>query len=255
VIAIGQSRVLARIACAAWVAAGALQPAAAAGQALAPRDDYHAIRWYEPLAAAGALALVSLVDEPVADHFREHHSAAGDDLASAARHVGAPEVYLPVTAGVLVWGVAAHDPDVRHAGIRLAASLALAAAAAEGLKFALGRERPGVAADAYRFDPFTFDGGFPSGHATMAFAMAASLADDIDRGWATAGLYAAATAVAASRVYDREHWVSDVAGGALAGVAAAKLASGRWRVFGIRPPGFLLAGGRPGLGWRLAVRE
>jgi membrane-associated phospholipid phosphatase len=85
--------------------------------------------------------------------------------------------------------------------------------------------------------------------------MAASLADDIHRGWATAGLYGLATAVAVSRVYDREHWLSDVAGGAAVGITAAKLARGRWRVFGIRPPTFLVGARGAGLGWQFALRE
>jgi membrane-associated phospholipid phosphatase len=69
--------------------------------------------------------------------------------------------------------------------------------------------------------------------------MAASWSDEIHKTWATIGLYGVATGVAVARVYQLEHWVSDVVGGAALGITSAKLVSGRWRIFGLRPPGFL----------------
>jgi membrane-associated phospholipid phosphatase len=221
-------------------------PAAAAG---------HAIRWYEPLAVVGGIALLSSLDQPVADHFRDHRSSSGDDVADAWIHLGAPEVYGPVTAGVIVGGLIAHDREVTRAGFRLGFSLGLAAVAAEGLKFVLGRERPDQNTSGFDFDPVHLDSAFPSGHATMAFAMATSLAGDIHRTWATIALYSAATGVAAARVYQQEHWLSDVAGGAAVGIASAKLVSGRWRVFGLRPPTFLVGTRGPVVGWRVSFRE
>ena len=53
----------------------------------------------------------------------------------------------------------------------------------------------------------------PSGHTTMAFALATALSDDIHRTWASVGLYTMATGVAWSRLNDNRHWLSDVAGG------------------------------------------
>jgi len=115
----------------------------------------------------------------------------------------------------------------------------VAGVAAQGIKFVLGRERPNETTSAWDFDPGHFDTAFPSGHASVAFAMAASLSDDIHRTLATVGLYGVATGVAVARVYQLEHWVSDVVGGAAVGITSAKLVSGRWRIFGLRPPAFL----------------
>ena len=89
----------------------------------------------------------------------------------------------------------------------------------------------------------------PSGHSTMAFALATSLSDDIHRPWATVGLYGMASAVAWSRVNDNRHWFSDVATGALVGITSSKLASGRWRIFGLRPPSIIAAPGGMSIGW------
>lgn len=237
------------------------RPAAAQGSRLETRiaadsaSPGHAIRWYEPVALLGGLALVSALDQPVTDHFRAHHSPTGDDLATGLRHFGAPEVFGTVTAGLLAGGLLAHDRAVTRAGLRVGASLLLAGASAGALKLGVGRERPNENPGAYDFDPLSGHGSFPSGHVTLAFALATSLADEIRRTWATVGLYGVAAGVAWSRVYDREHWLSDAAGGAALGIVSAKLVNGRWRVGGLRPPRFL-AGPRGALiGWQLAFHE
>ena len=79
-----------------------------------------------------------------------------------------------------------------------------------GIKFSVGRSRP--------------DGGgysFPSGHTTSAFASATVLQRHF--GWKV-GLpaYAAATYVAASRVQDKRHYLSDVMFGAALGMVAGR---------------------------------
>ena len=50
-------------------------------------------------------------------------------------------------------------------------------------------------------------------------------------------------------MYDNKHWLSDVVVGAAAGIAGAKLATGRWTLFGLRAPVPLATGGRVGLVW------
>ena len=51
---------------------------------------------------------------------------------------------------------------------------------------------------------------FPSGHTTAAFALSAVLAARIKNPWATVGLYGVAAGAAMSRMYTRDHWLSDV---------------------------------------------
>jgi membrane-associated phospholipid phosphatase len=214
----------------------------------------YGIRWYEPLVLLGGIALTASLDEPVANHFRDHRSQTGQNVADAWAKVGTIGVGA-VTAGVLAGGLISHNEKVTHAGLRLLFSVGLAGGAAEGIKFALGRERPLQNTNALDFDPAHFDTSFPSGHTTLAFAMATSLSDDIHRTWATVGLYGLATGVAVSRVYQQAHWVSDVVGGAALGIASAKLVSGRWRVFGLTPPRFLIGARGPVIGWSVAFRE
>jgi membrane-associated phospholipid phosphatase len=186
----------------------------------------------------GVVTLSATLDEPVANHFREHRSQTGDDLADAWAKFGTVGVGV-MTASVLVGGLISHNHKVTDAGLRLLFSAGVAGVAAEGLKFMVGRERPNENTNSGDFDPASAESAFPSGHASLAFAMATSLSDDIHKTWATVGLYTVATGVGVARVYQLEHWVSDVVGGAALGITSAKLVSGRWQIFGLRPPAFL----------------
>jgi len=232
--------------------APALRPDSAATGAQA--RQWHSIRWYEPVVLLSGLALTSALDETVANHFRNHRSQTGDDIANAWAKVGTVGVGV-VTAGVLAGGLISHNDKVTHAGLRLLFSAGLAAAAVEGMKTAIGRERPFENTNAFDFDPSKFDSSFPGGHASLAFAMATSLSDDIGRPWATVALFGVATGVAVSRIYQQEHWVTDCVGGAALGIASAKLVSGRWRIFGLRSPSFLISSRGPVVGWSVAFRE
>jgi membrane-associated phospholipid phosphatase len=90
----------------------------------------------------------------------------------------------------------------------------------------------------------------PSGHVTAAFAVATSLADDIKSPLVSVLLYTAATGTAFARINDNRHWLSDTGMGAVLGIFTAKVVSGRWSIFGLRPPGFLVTPAGASLTWR-----
>ena len=85
-----------------------------------------------------------------------------------------------------------------------------AGATATAGKVLLGRPRPDQSLDADGYVPFSGQASMPSGHTTMAFALATSLSDDIHNRWASVGLYGLAASVGWSRVNDQRHWLSDV---------------------------------------------
>lgn len=214
----------------------------------------HVIPWWEGAAVLGGIALTSALDEPVQRATQAGRSQFGNELASVTRRMGQPEVFVTVPAVLLATGIVTHRPTLRRAAGRVAASLALAGALAVAAKFAAGRLRPSQAQEPYDFKPFSGAAAFPSGHATMAFALATSLADEIRRPWATVGLMTAAAGTGWSRVHDNEHWLSDVVAGAAVGIASAQVIEGRWTVFHLHPPRFLVAPGRFAVGWRMPVR-
>lgn len=108
-----------------------------------------------------------------------------------------------------------------------------------GVKWIVGRLRPYKLADAwgaahvapFQLEPFRggFSGMFhqsnlcfPSGHASLAFAVAAAAEMLAPR--AGAMLFVAASVVAIERVAENAHWASDVVGGAMLGVLGMRWA-------------------------------
>jgi membrane-associated phospholipid phosphatase len=233
----------------------AQQPADSAGASV-PLDSAvfrpHPLHAWEvgAVAAVGVLT-IAVVDGPARDWAQDpaHRSGTANDIASAVRHFGQWDGVAVVTGGLLVSGLIAKQPKLVHAGLRVGASVLVTGVVTQGAKWAFGRVRPESTDDPWDFDPFSGDESMWSGHSAFAFAMATSLSQDIHRTWATVGLYTVATGTAWSRVYDNKHWVSDVVVGAAAGIAGAKLATGRWTLFGLRAPVPLATGGRVGLVW------
>ena len=225
---------------------GAVSPAAAQDLS-AP----HQIMWYEPLIAAAGVSLFFLVDNPVRTYMLDHQTTTKDDLASAFKKVGEPEVWALVPAVMVGTGFALKKPGLTRSGYRAVASALVAGGIAAGFKYALGRERPSTSgAEPLDFIPFSGNVSMPSGHTSVAFGFAASLAEDVHPLWAKIGLYTLATGTAWSRVYDNAHWTSDVIAGAVVGITSAKLVSGKWQVWGIRPPSVFTDGHQVTVSWQ-----
>ena len=211
----------------------------------------HSIRWWEAAIVVGAVGVASAFDRGVDDWVQDQRSSRSDAVARAFRHGGQPEVLFGVSGGILAAGVLSGRPGLRRSGGRVLASVVTAGLTTAALKEITGRFRPDIASDQYVFRPFSREDAFPSGHATVAFAFASSLAAEIHRPWASALLYAGATGTAWSRLNDHKHWLSDVLGGAAVGITAAKVIEGRWRIFGLGPPRFLVDPAGYRLEWRI----
>jgi membrane-associated phospholipid phosphatase len=201
-----------------------------------------AVSWYHIGAGLGVIGLSSLLDEELRNGLQRHRSAGKDDLASAARRMGQPEVYATIGLGTLAAGLISGNNRITKAGERITAALIMSGLTTAALKGAIGRRRPDAGAEQYEFKPFSSRDALPSGHTAMAFALATSVADEIRSTPVTVGLYAAAATTGWSRLNDNRHWLSDVLAGAAVGVTSAKLMNGHWRVLGISAPRFLVTG-------------
>ena len=233
------------LACQPWPAGAQVEP-------LAPVHSPTALRWWHGVVALGGISALMLLDRPAQRFFQHNQSASSDDVAGGLRHFGQVEVFGTVTVGLVAAGLVGGNDELTRAGGRLAATIALAGAAATGGKLLVGRPRPNESLDADGFAPFSGQAAMPSGHSAVAFALATALSDDINRTWATVGLYTVATGVAWSRLNDNVHWLSDVTAGALVGITSAKLMNGRWRIFHLSPPQVLLGPRHAGLAWQVS---
>lgn len=214
------------------------------------QDHTPTIRWWHGAIALGGISALMLLDEPVQRYAQHNNGTGADNVASVVRHFGQPEVYGTITLGLAAVGMVTRNSRLTGAAKRIGASLLVAGGTTLAAKEAFGRPRPEQSLDADGFVPFSGQASMPSGHSAMAFALATSLSDEIHRPWATVGLYGMATAVGWSRINDNRHWLSDVAAGALVGITSSKLITGRWRLFGLRPPSMFLGPGHMSIGWQ-----
>ena len=204
------------------------------------------VRWWQPVLVIGAIVTASLADGAVNDWVQDRRTPQSDDLARIFRYGGEPEVIFGIPGGILVAGTIAGKPELQRSGGRVLLSVLAAGLTTGAIKVAAGRYRPAETDDPYIFKPFSGHDSFPSGHATMAFALATSLSHEIDNAWASAALYTFATGTAWSRLNDERHWLSDVLAGATVGITTATIVH--------RHPPRLLAepNGAVRLEWRIA---
>lgn len=125
---------------------------------------------------------------------------------------------------VLAIGVISGRPRITETGLRLLASVGLATAMKTGVKQVVGRTRPYVLANEGRYETKLMGpvekewNSFPSGHTADAVSAARAVA----RVWPELRVpaYAAAAVIAAIQIPRCAHYPSDIAAGALVGLAA-----------------------------------
>lgn len=120
-------------------------------------------------------------------------------------------------------GVIFNDPWLRITGRELVEALAFSGMTTSLIKLIAGRSRPYKNMGNGSFIPFAATGAnvsLPSGHSTVAFTVSTILSERIHNVWASLVLYGAAACTGFSRMYDNQHWLSDVFLGAAIGTTA-----------------------------------
>jgi hypothetical protein len=180
---------------------------------------------HEWLTAAGIVGAIPLV--MVADN--ELHQRLGKRDLSGSEHSGFPAYYGDIrVAGLLAIGtysagLLVDDDEMRATGGLLIKAILISSMTTMTIRFISARSRPPTGDGSWKFNGFTWKddvNSFPSGHTTVAFAVSSVLAQRADNVWLSAMLYGLATATAFSRVYNHQHWVSDVLVGGGIGLLA-----------------------------------
>ena len=134
---------------------------------------------------------------------------------------GAKPLAVAVPLGMLAVSLAKENKELRHQAYEMIAGLAFTTVATEGLKIIVNRSRPyETYSDIY---PDELDPGhsFPSGHVSVAFSTATSLALITKKWYVTVPAFVWASGVGYSRMYLGQHYPSDVIAGAITGAAGA----------------------------------
>ncbi len=178
-------------------------------------------------AVVGGVGLMMSFDESALSWFDDHRTGAYKTSADIVRPFGEWPAFVSVSVGLSAYGLVTDNDAVLTAGERAAMSIAVSAVIEGAAKYTISRRRPKFASGWDDFEYFDSYSSMPSGHATVAFALAKSLSDDINRDWASYGLYSLAVASSVARLVDNMHWLSDLALGAAVGYASAELVSDR----------------------------
>lgn len=127
-------------------------------------------------------------------------------------------------AGAATYGVGlfSNNKEIRTVGRMLMQSLTYSGLTAMFIRMIAGRKRPSVTDDPLKFIGFTANNNyqsFPSGHVTVAFTISTVLAEYFNTPLSRVGFYSLGLLSATERLINSQHWFTDVALGALVGIA------------------------------------
>ncbi|MHB1263489.1 MAG: phosphatase PAP2 family protein [Gemmatimonadaceae bacterium] len=155
------------------------------------------------------------------------------DAAAVVRTIAVPGAPI-IGVSLYAVGRLAHWDRVADLGLHGTEAILVGNVVNTAIKWTVGRARPYAVADSNPNDYRLFRGfregrdysSFPSGHALAAFAAAAAVTSESSR-WRPGAqwyvgpvMYGGAAAVALSRLYNNQHWASDVVMGAGIGTFA-----------------------------------
>jgi PAP2 superfamily len=181
-------------------------------------------------AGGGALALAAHPADQSVNTYMVSHYTQFNAFFAAGKYIGDTPEQVAGAIATFAYGRIFDEPRVSHLGMDMLQGQILAEILFEPIKFATQRERPNGS------DRLSF----PSGHASITFATATVIERHL--GWRKAVLgYAIATYVAASRLHDNDHWLSDVVFGAAVGTIAGRTvvhhAADYWALTPVKVPG------------------
>jgi len=173
--------------------------------------------------------IVYIYDNQIREFIQRSPSLAKDNTATYFFEPWGSGLYpAALLGGFYIYGLTAEDLRARQIALGGVQAFIMSGLTAEIIKQLTHRYRP------YQSDPANprlWDGpftgfeytSFPSGHTTTAFAIA-SLVSSVykDKIWVGILSYGIASGVAWSRVYQNQHWPSDVFIGAALGFAIGK---------------------------------
>lgn len=140
-------------------------------------------------------------------------SSALHNFMIASKDYGEMTVAGVIIAATYASGVIFNAPWLRITGRELVEALAFAGMTTTTIKLIVGRARPYTNMGNHSFVPFAALGSnesLPSGHSTVAFTVSTILSERIHNVWASIFLYGAAACTGFSRMYDNQHWFSDI---------------------------------------------
>jgi hypothetical protein len=177
----------------------------------------------------GLAAAAHPADQTFNARLRSHYDSVNTAFA-AGKYMGNTPEQVAASLATYMFGRLMAQPKLSHLGMDLIQAQILSEMLVEPIKFSTRRLRPDTSNRL----------SFPSGHAAVTFATATVIERHL--GWKKSVLgYAVASYVAASRMHDNRHYLSDVIFGAAVGSIAGRTvvhhASDYWAIAPVSVPG------------------
>ncbi len=198
----------------------------AAGYIFSSPARWNGADWMRFGAAGAGTAAVSGLDIDTRLFMQRHQSAGSGNITDVAVQYGAGVNLIALSAGGYIAGLAFENRWLRETSLLAGSAIVLSGTISTVTKIVVGRARPYTGRGHAAFKPFSFTvddfASFPSGHTIVAFAFSGVLAERIGNTWASIGLYGLAASCGISRLYEDQHWVSDVFFGAVISVSVSR---------------------------------
>lgn len=168
------------------------------------------------LTAGGILAgtvLLSFADESAGDFFADQGKKMPQSLKDFGWYFGSPQNNYGITGSVYLFGLFTDNEKIRRTGVLLIASASASGILQTVAKTVAGRARPETDKGNLHFKPFANDAAynsFPSGHTILSFTTAYAIGKQFENPVVRYGIYGIGLISPVSRLWERQHWVTDV---------------------------------------------
>ena len=186
--------------------------------------------WIKFAIVAGLASAVSDKDTDIQAWFQRNRTKGTDRLARIGEPLGNGRYLFPSLGLTYCYGRIFGDEKVQRASLLSIESVLVSGAVSGGIKYLAHKRRPFETAPGEDDIPWSgpalnsTDVSFPSGHATVAFAVATIMASEYkDHRIVPPLAYTAASLVGFSRLNSNSHWLSDVIVGAAIGHFTARV--------------------------------
>jgi membrane-associated phospholipid phosphatase len=180
--------------------------------AVSPANNRTSARaWIIPIGIAASAAL----DPEAREWAVRQHSRSLDRLARAGNELGTAQRLVPAIAITYVAALLTHHDSLATGTLNTAGGYIASDLVESVLKPVVGRERPHVEGNSHRFRPFTSSGdwhSFPSAHVAHIASIAEAVSEQTHSTPISAVCETLVALVAWDRVYEDQHWTSDVTG-------------------------------------------
>lgn len=174
---------------------------------------------------SGITASLLILDNDIQSYVQKNKDNKFADLLYYSQKMGEGEYIIGVSGILLLIGWGSKNYRLIRLGIYSLEGFLISGIIVTTTKFIIGRARPYMSKGTFYFKPFEFSTGyksFYSGHTTVAFTFASTIAHFTKELYLSIILYTGAALTGIARIYYNKHWSSDVFVGAITGILIGK---------------------------------